>query len=95
MKQAAEDAGLDAERFSGHSLRRGLLTAGAYNRAQLAELMRQSRHRSAQSALGYLEPADLWRNDVNDGVFGRAAADGEGISARPEPTVREFRAVGG
>jgi integrase len=78
MKQAAEDAGLDAERFSGHSLRRGLLTAGADNRAQLAELMRQSRHRSAQSVLGYLESADLWRNNVTDGAFGRAAADGGG-----------------
>ena len=75
MKQAAADAGLDAEKFSGHSLRRGLLTAGADNRAQLAELMRQSRHRSAQSVLGYLEPVDLWRNNVTDGVFGRAAAD--------------------
>jgi integrase len=78
IKQAAADAGLDPETFSGHSLRRGLLTAGADNRAQLAELMRQSRHRSAQSVLGYLEPADLWRNNVTDGVFGRAVADGEG-----------------
>jgi integrase len=76
MKQAAEDVGLDAERFSGHSLRRGLLTAGADNRAQLAELMRQSRHRSAKSVLGYLERADLWRNNVTDGVFSRTAMDG-------------------
>lgn len=68
VKQAAQDAGLDGEKFSGHSLRRGLLTAGADNRAQLAELMRQSRHRSAQSVLGYLEPADLWRNNVTEGV---------------------------
>ena len=69
VKQAAAAAGLDAATFSGHSLRRGLLTAGADNRAQLAELMRQSRHRSAQSVLGYLEPADLWRNNVTEGVF--------------------------
>jgi integrase len=91
VKQAAADAGLDGEGFSGHSLRRGLLTAGADNRTQLAELMRQSRHRSAQSVLGYLEPADLWRNNVTDGVFGRAAADGEGegIPIRPEPGARE------
>ncbi len=34
VKQAAAAAGLDAETFSGHSLRRGLLTAGADNRAQ-------------------------------------------------------------
>ena len=77
VKQAAAAAGLDADTFSGHSLRRGLLTAGADNRAQLAELMRQSRHRSAQSVLGYLEPADLWRNNVTEGVFGRSAARGQ------------------
>ena len=75
VKQAAADAGLDAEKFSGHSLRRGLLTAGADNRAQLAELMRQSRHRSAQSVLGYLEPADLWRNNVTAGVFQQQRQD--------------------
>lgn len=69
VKQAAEGAGLNPEKFAGHSLRRGLLTAGADNRANLAELMRQSRHRSAQSVLGYLEPADLWRNNVTEGVF--------------------------
>ena len=69
IKQAAAAAGLDGEKFSGHSLRRGLLTAGADNQAQLADLMRQSRHRSAQSVLGYLEPADLWRNNVTEGVF--------------------------
>ena len=69
VKQAAAGAGLDPDKFAGHSLRRGLLTAGADNRANLAELMRQSRHRSAQSVLGYLEPADLWRNNVTEGVF--------------------------
>ena len=69
IKQAAAAAGLDGEKFSGHSLRRGLLTAGGDNRAQLADLMRQSRHRSAQSVLGYIEPADLWRNNVTEAVF--------------------------
>jgi hypothetical protein len=34
--------------------------------------MRRSRHRSAQSVLGYLEPADLWRNNVTEGVFRKA-----------------------
>jgi hypothetical protein len=34
--------------------------------------MRQSRHRSAQSVLGYIEPADLWRNNVTEGVFREA-----------------------
>jgi len=78
IKQAATDAGLNSEKFSGHSLRRGLLTAGADNRAQLAELMRQSRHRSTQSVIGYLEPADLWRNNVTEGVFRKGDAEPEG-----------------
>ena len=79
IKQAAADAGLDPEKFSGHSLRRGLLTAGADNRANLAELMRQSRHRSTQSVIGYLEPADLWRNNVTERVFQqRGSDDGSG-----------------
>jgi hypothetical protein len=54
------DAGLDPERYSGHLLRAGL-----------AELMRQTRHKSTEVALGYLRPADLWGNNVTEGVFRR------------------------
>ena len=64
VKQAAADAGLDPARFSGHSLRRGLLTDAGDRREQLRDVMRQSRHRSAETVLGYIEPADLWRNNV-------------------------------
>ena len=32
--------------------------------------MRQTRHKSTEVALGYLRPADLWRNNVTEGVFG-------------------------
>ena len=31
--------------------------------------MRQTRHRSAEVALGYLRPADLWRNNVTEKLF--------------------------
>ena len=41
IKQAALDAGLDPARYSGHSLRAGL-----------PELMRQTRHKSTEIALG-------------------------------------------
>jgi site-specific recombinase XerD len=58
VKQAALGAGLDPARYSGHSLRAGL-----------AELMRQTRHKSTDVALGYLRPADLWRNNVTETVF--------------------------
>jgi site-specific recombinase XerD len=70
VKQAALDAGLDPERYSGHSLRAGLATAAGDQGAGLAELMRQTRHKSTEVALGYLRPADLWRNNVTEGVFG-------------------------
>lgn len=78
IKQAAQDAGLDPATFSGHSLRRGLLSAGGANRAALADLMRQSRHRAVASVLGYVEAEDLWRNNVTEGVFGAP-------QPRPEP----------
>ena len=62
VKQAARDAGLaDPEGYSGHSLRAGL-----------AAIMRQTRHRSAKVALGYLRPAELWRNNASQKVWDNA-----------------------
>ncbi|WP_156963924.1 hypothetical protein [Muricoccus aerilatus] len=58
------------ERFSGHSLRVGLATAAGEAGADLAQVMRQTRHRSADVALGYLRPADLWRNNPTKGIWG-------------------------
>ena len=69
VKTAAEAAGLDPEKYSGHSLRAGLATAAGDQGAGLADLMRQTRHKSTEVALGYLRPADLWRNNVTERVF--------------------------
>ena len=77
VKGAAARAGLDPERYSGHSLRAGLATAAGDSGANLADLMRQTRHKSTQVALAYLRPADLWRNNVTQRVF-RTDADGDG-----------------
>ena len=60
VKSAAHGAGLDAKNYSDHSLRAGL-----------ADLMRQTQHKSTEVALGYLRPADLWRNNVTERVFAR------------------------
>lgn len=76
VKQAAARSGLDPGRYSGHSLRAGLATAAGDGGANLADLMRQTRHKSTQVALAYLRPADLWRNNVTERVF-RAPAAGE------------------
>ena len=69
VKAAAEAAGLDPEHYSGHSLRAGLATAAGDQGAGLADLMRQTRHKSTDVALGYLRPADLWRNNVTEGML--------------------------
>jgi integrase len=69
VKARAEDAGLDPALFSGHSLRAGLATAAGDEGAGLADVMRQTRHTSPQTAMRYLRPADLWRNNVTRRVF--------------------------
>ena len=69
VKTAAAAAGLDPAAYSGHSLRAGLATAAGDQGAGLADLMRQTRHKSTEVALGYLRPADLWRNNVTEGLF--------------------------
>ena len=77
IKDTATRAGLDAERYSGHSLRAGLATAAGDAGAALPDLMRQTRHKSTQVALAYLRPADLWRNNVTERVFATAKTDDE------------------
>lgn len=70
VKMAARDAGLaNPERYSGHSLRAGLATAAGEAGADLASVMRQTRHRSAEVALSYLRPAELWRNNASQAVW--------------------------
>jgi integrase len=69
IKGAAGRAGLDPERYSGHSQRAGLATAAGDAGASLPDLMRQTRHKSTEVALSYLYPADLWRNNVTKAVF--------------------------
>jgi integrase len=65
VRVAAEDAGLEGwARFSGHSLRAGLATAAGEAGADLAQVMRQTRHRSSEVAMGYLRPAEIWRQNL-------------------------------
>lgn len=72
IKESAKAAGLpNPDRFSGHSLRSGLLTTAGENQEQLADIMRQSRHQSTEVALNYIRPSDLWKNNITKGVFER------------------------
>ena len=76
IKQACVLAGLDPGKFSGHSLRRGLLTTAGDLQLPLADLMRQSRHTSVATALGYIEAGDAWRNNITEPVFRGARGTG-------------------
>lgn len=69
IKRAAEAAGLPAKAFSGHSLRRGFMTAAAGAGASLQGMMCHSRHKSTSVALGYIEEAGMWDDNVSDLVF--------------------------
>jgi hypothetical protein len=46
--------------------------------------MRQSRHRSVGSVLGYFEAEDLWRNNATEGVF-REEGGASGRDDQREP----------
>jgi integrase len=57
IKRAAKGAGLDPEKVSGHSLRRGHITTAARNGADLAALQRQARHEDPKTTAEYIEDA--------------------------------------
>jgi len=54
---AAEAAGLDPNDVAGHSLRRGHITQGALNGAELDRLMKQAGHVDPRTTAGYVEDA--------------------------------------
>lgn len=59
LKRAAERAGLDPARYSGHSLRRGLITEAHLAGVNDADTMRHVGIRSEQVFRGYIDDADL------------------------------------
>ncbi len=62
VKRYAEGAGFRAEDFAGHSLRAGFLTSGAESGASVFKLMEVSRHKSADTLLGYVRRAELFKD---------------------------------
>ena len=65
VKRAAERAGLDPASFGAHSLRSGFCTASAEGGADLALIMRQSRHRSVDVARKYVQAGQLFNNPAS------------------------------
>lgn len=72
VKAAAARAGYDPTKFAGHSMRAGPATAAADRDAHLHDIMRQTRHKSADVARRYIRDADLWKRNVSELVFAQA-----------------------
>jgi site-specific recombinase XerD len=69
VKAYAARLGLDAEAFSGHSLRSGFLTSAAARGASLFKMMDVSRHKSVDVPRGYVRDADAFRDHAGAGLL--------------------------
>lgn len=64
VKRAAEGAGLDATRYSGHSLRAGLATSAARAGASERAIAKQTGHRSLAVLRGYIREGEIFRENA-------------------------------
>lgn len=69
VKRAATLAGVDPERFSGHSLRAGLATAAALAGKSDRSIMAQGRWRGRSMVDRYVRAADAWRDNASKGLL--------------------------
>lgn len=63
VKKRAQKAGLDPSRYSGHSLRAGLVTAASEGGAHDKDIMRQTAHRSLATLHRYRRTVGLFKNN--------------------------------
>jgi len=68
VKLAAERIGLDPAKYAGHSLRRGFMTAASAGGADIAQAMKQSRHRSVAVAMGYIDEGRIFSNPASKAI---------------------------
>ncbi|HXB28116.1 MAG TPA: site-specific integrase [Gemmatimonadaceae bacterium] len=68
IKQLADAAGLDASKFSGHSLRAGFVTSAAQAGKSFMSIMNQTGHRDIRTAMTYIRPATVWDDNAADGL---------------------------
>jgi integrase len=76
VKKLADRAGLDASKYSGHSLRAGHATRAAIAGASERSIMNQTGHRSVQMVRRYIREGSLFRENSAGRLglkFGRAA----------------------
>lgn len=64
VQRAAERAGIDAERVSGHSLRAGFATAAAAAGVHERDIQRQTGHKSTAVLRRYIRAGEVWRDNA-------------------------------
>jgi integrase len=69
VKRSAVAAGLDAETFSGHSLRAGFVTQAKLKGRAEDAIMNQTGHRSATMMRRYDRRAQLWTDNAASGLL--------------------------
>lgn len=68
VKEYAERAGLDPDRFAGHSLRAGFATTAADKGRTLTQIMRQGRWKDQRTAQTYIRPATIFADNPTAGL---------------------------
>lgn len=68
IKRCAEAAGLDASKYSGHSLRAGLATSAAMNGASERAIMNQTGHKSVNMVRKYIREGNLFNENAAAGL---------------------------
>jgi len=64
IKKYANLAGLDAQRYAGHSLRSGFATSTAESGAEERSIMAMTGHKSAEMVRRYIKEANLFKNNA-------------------------------
>ena len=64
IKKYALLAGLDSEKFGGHSLRSGFATSAAESGAEERYIMAMTGHKSTQMVRRYIHEANLFKNNA-------------------------------
>lgn len=68
VKRRCLAAGMDPTQFSGHSLRRGLVTSAAKEGKSALSIAGQTGHKSMDVLRGYMSEVELFRNNAAKGI---------------------------
>lgn len=68
VKKLVKKAGLDERKYSGHSLRSGLITTAANRGVDERSIMKQSGHKSLAVMRSYIQDATLFKNNAATNV---------------------------